>query len=105
MYLESIIQNLLSNALKYSSPVRSPKIHFQTHIINDEIVLTVSDNGLGIDLKEHGKDIFGFNKVFHKHPDAKGVGLFLTKAQVEGMGGTIAVESTVDVGTKFKIIF
>jgi sensor histidine kinase regulating citrate/malate metabolism len=43
--------------------------------------------------------------VFHKHPDAKGVGLFLMKAQVEGMGGTISVESTVDVGTKFKIIF
>jgi chemotaxis protein histidine kinase CheA len=34
----------------------------------------------------------------------KGVGLFLMKAQVEGMGG-ISVESTVDVGTKFKIIF
>jgi sensor histidine kinase regulating citrate/malate metabolism len=42
--------------------------------------------------------------VFHKHPDAK-VDLFLMKAQVEGMGGTISVESTVDVGTKFKIIF
>jgi sensor histidine kinase regulating citrate/malate metabolism len=68
-------------------------------------VLTVCDNGLGIDLKEHGKEIFGFNKVFHKHPNAKGVGLFLTKAQVEGMGGTITVESTVDVGTKFEIIF
>jgi sensor histidine kinase regulating citrate/malate metabolism len=63
-------------------------------------VLIVSDNGLGIDLKEHGKEIFGLNKVFHKHPNAKGVGLFLTKAQVEGMGGTITVESMVDVGTK-----
>jgi signal transduction histidine kinase len=42
--------------------------------------------------------------VFHKHPDAKGV-VLLMKAQVEGMGGTISVESTVDVGTKFKIIF
>jgi signal transduction histidine kinase len=58
MYLESIIQNLLSNALKYSSPLRTAKIHFQSHI-NDEIALIVSDNGLGIDLKEHGKEIFG----------------------------------------------
>jgi signal transduction histidine kinase len=105
VYLESILLNLLSNALKYSSPLRTAKIHFQSQIINDETVLTVCDNGLGIDLKEHGKDIFGFNKVFHKHPDAKGVDLFLMKAQVEGMGGTISVESTVDVGTKFKIIF
>jgi hypothetical protein len=70
--------------LKYSSPLRTAKIHFQSQIINDEIVLTVCDNGLGIDLKEHGKDIFGFNKVFHKHPDAKGWS-FLMKAQVEGM--------------------
>jgi signal transduction histidine kinase len=105
VYLESIIQNLLSNALKYSSPLRTAKIHFQSDIINDKTVLIVCDNGLGIDLKEHGKEIFGFNKVFHKHPNAKGVGLFLTKAQVEGMGGTITVESMVDVGTKFEIIF
>jgi signal transduction histidine kinase len=104
-YLENIIQNLLSNALKYSSPLRTAEIHFQSHTSNDKTVLTVCDNGLGIDLKEHGKEIFGFNKVFHKHPNAKGVGLFLTKAQVEGMGGTITVESTVDVGTKFEIIF
>jgi sensor histidine kinase regulating citrate/malate metabolism len=100
-----MIQNLLSNALKYSSPLRTAKIHFQSHIINDEIILTVSDNGLGIDLKEHGKDMFGFNKVFHKHHDAKGVGLFLIKAQVEGMVERISVESTVDIRTKFKIIF
>jgi signal transduction histidine kinase len=105
VYLDSIIQNLLSNALKYSSPLRTAKVHFQSHTRNDKTVLTVCDNGLGIDLKEHGKEIFGFNKVFHKHPNAKGVGLFLTKAQVEGMGGTITVESTVDVGTKFEIIF
>jgi signal transduction histidine kinase len=62
VYLESIIQNLLSNALKYSSPLRIPKFIFNP-IFNDKTVLTVCDNGLGIDLKEHGKEIFGFNKV------------------------------------------
>jgi signal transduction histidine kinase len=46
LYLESIIQNLLSNALKYSSPLRTAKIHFESHIINMMVVLTVSDNGL-----------------------------------------------------------
>lgn len=104
-YLESIIQNLLSNAMKYSSPVRTAKIHFQSNLINNKVILTVSDNGLGIDLKEHGKDIFGFKKVFHKNPEARGVGLFLIKAQVEGMGGSIRVKSKVDSGTKFTIIF
>lgn len=104
-YLESIFQNLLSNALKYSSPLRPSKIHFESLIINDKVVLSVSDNGLGIDLKVHGSEIFGFSKVFHKHQDAKGIGLFLIKAQIEGMGGAINVESTVDIGTKFEIIF
>jgi K+-sensing histidine kinase KdpD len=77
VYLEYLL-NLLSNALKYSSlyELQNP----QSQIINDEIVLTVCDNGLGIDLKEHGTDIFGFNKVFHKHPDAKGVDLFLIES-------------------------
>jgi signal transduction histidine kinase len=60
--LESILLNLLSNALKYSSPLRTAKIHFQSQIINDETVLTVCDNGLGIDLKEHGTDIFDLTK-------------------------------------------
>lgn len=105
LYLESIIQNLLSNSLQYSSPLRTPKIHFQSEISNNKVVLVASDNGLGIDLEEHGKDIFGFKKIFHKNPDARGIGLFLIKAQVEGMGGTISVASKVDVGTKFTIIF
>lgn len=105
LYLESIIQNLLSNALRYSSPIRIPKIKFKSDLINNKVVLTVTDNGLGIDLKQHGKEIFGFKKVFHKNPDAKGLGLFLIKAQVEGMGGTISVESAVDVGTTFKMTF
>lgn len=105
IYLESIMLNLMSNALRYSSPVRIPKINFQSQIINNKIVLTVCDNGLGINLKEHGKDIFGFKKVFHKHPDSKGVGLFLVKAQIEGMGGKISIKSRVNLGTTFKIIF
>jgi sensor histidine kinase regulating citrate/malate metabolism len=82
VYLESI-QNLLSNALKYSSPTNCQN-SFSIRLLTIKLCL-VSDNGLGIDLKEHGKEIFG-HTVFYKHPNAK-VGLFLTKAQVEGMGG------------------
>ena len=105
VYLESIMQNLLSNALKYSSPERIPVISFKTTIINDEIQLEVNDNGLGIDLIKHGSQIFGLNKVFHRHPEAKGVGLFITKAQIEGMGGEIFINSEVNKGTTFTIVF
>lgn len=104
-YLESIMQNLLSNALKYSDVERTPLIHFETKIVNNNIELTVSDNGLGIDLFKNKSHIFGLHKTFHKHPEAKGIGLFLTKAQVEAMGGEISITSKLNEGTTFKIVF
>ncbi len=105
LYLESIFQNLLSNALKYRSPDRIPEVHFLTKMKNKKIHLYVSDNGLGINMKRNESKLFGLNKVFHKHPEAKGVGLFMTRAQIESMGGIITAESTIDKGTTFKIIF
>jgi signal transduction histidine kinase len=105
IYLESIMLNLLSNALKYSSKKRNPKIIFKTCIKNGQTILTVTDNGLGIDLNVHGKKIFGLHKTFHRVENAKGIGLFMTKAQVEAMGGKISIESQVDKGSVFKIIF
>jgi light-regulated signal transduction histidine kinase (bacteriophytochrome) len=104
-YVESIFQNLLSNSLKYRSPERAPKIHFQTKYVDGIIELHVSDNGLGIDLERFGDKIFGLHKTFHEHSEARGVGLFLIKTQVEAMGGSIHVESTVNEGTTFIIRF
>tara|TARA_R110002167_G_scaffold205954_3_gene409942 strand:- start:2019 stop:3608 length:1590 start_codon:yes stop_codon:yes gene_type:complete len=105
IYLESIMQNLLSNALKYRSLERNPVIHFETSSLSDNVCLLVSDNGLGIDIEANKSRLFGLHKTFHKHPEAKGVGLFITKAQVEAMGGNIDVESVVNRGTTFKINF
>lgn len=104
-YLESIFLNLLSNALKYRSPDRVPQITFKTAQCNNTTVLKVSDNGLGIDLKKHSDDLFGLSKTFHPNPEAKGVGLFMTKLQIEAMGGSITTESEVDKGTTFTIVF
>ena len=103
-YLESIFLNLVSNAIKYKSEDRAPEIFIQTVMENDVLKLTFKDNGLGIDLKKHGHKIIGLNKVFHRHPDAKGVGLFMTKVQVESMGGKISVVSEVNKGSTFHII-
>jgi sensor histidine kinase regulating citrate/malate metabolism len=64
----------------------------------------VRDNGLGIDLKKHGHRLFGLNNTFHRHPDSKGVGLYMTKTQIEAIGGSITVVSEEDKGTTFKII-
>jgi PAS domain S-box-containing protein len=104
-YLESILLNVLSNAIKYRSPQRPLKIHFNTEVLDHSVILKVSDNGLGIDLNKHGDQIFGLRKTFHEHKDAKGVGLFLTKTQVETMGGKIWMESEVGKGTTVLIQF
>lgn len=104
-YLNSIIQNLVSNSLKYHYPGRKPLISLKTQKMQDKIILSVSDNGLGIDLAKHKDNFFKIGKVFHRHPNAKGFGLYMTKTHVEAMGGRIWVESVPDEGSVFYIEF
>jgi CHASE3 domain sensor protein len=104
-YLESICHNLISNALKYRSPARNPIIRVKTEKKDGSIFLHVSDNGLGIDLKSFEHKIFGLRKTFHQHPEAKGIGLFMTKTQIEALGGKISVQSKVNEGTTFTVRF
>ncbi len=105
-YLESLLTNLISNALKYHSPDREPVIRVKTRKTAPKTIqLTVSDNGLGIDMVLHKDQIFKIRKTFHRHADAKGFGLFMTKTQVEALGGSIWVESMPDVGSTFFIEF
>lgn len=105
-YIESIITNLISNALKYKSPLRNPVIEITTSKgLNNTILLSVNDNGLGLNMKMYKDQIFKIRKTFHKHPDAKGFGLFMTKTQVEAMGGKIWVESQPEKGSTFFIEF
>ena len=102
-YLESIIFNLISNAIRYSHPERKTIIYLKWKTKNDRNYLEISDNGIGIDLTKNGNKIFGMYKTFSNNPSSKGVGLFITKNQIEAMGGSIAVESKPNTGTTFKI--
>jgi PAS domain S-box-containing protein len=104
-YLDSIILNLLTNAIKYRSHKRKPLIKLTASVENDFLVLKVSDNGLGIDLEKFGDEIFKMYKTFHHNEDATGIGLFITKNQIESMGGRITVKSSVGVGTEFSVFF
>ena len=104
-YLESIILNFLSNAVKYSHPQRTPVISFDLFHENNKPVLSITDNGIGIDLKRNGDKLFGMYKTFHGNPDARGIGLFITKNQIEFMGGHVEAESELNVGSTFKIFF
>ncbi|HVB04185.1 MAG TPA: PAS domain S-box protein [Chitinophagaceae bacterium] len=105
VYLESILLNLLSNALKYRSPQRIPEITFRTQLAEGSQVLTCTDNGLGINLKKHRQHVFGLYKTFHRHPEARGMGLYLIRNQIESLGGTISVFSEPDKGTTFRVSF
>ncbi|WP_178990185.1 sensor histidine kinase [Winogradskyella schleiferi] len=104
-YLDSIILNFLTNAIKYKSEKRKPIIELRSIIQDDFVVLTIKDNGLGIDLDKFGDTLFQMYKTFHNNDDAIGIGLFITKNHIESLGGKIEVKSEVDVGTEFSICF
>lgn len=106
IYFTSIFSNLVSNAFKYYNPEAPFEITIQNGFTDNGVpFITVEDNGLGIDLKKHSKKLFKLHKVFHRHPDAKGFGLFMTKNQVQALGAEIEVESTPLVGSAFTVYF
>lgn len=104
-YLDSIILNFATNAIKYRSSERQPILRFEAVKREEYIKLSIEDNGLGIDLQKHGEKLFGLYKTFHQNEDAKGIGLFITKNQIEATGGKLEVESEVNKGTIFTIYF
>jgi PAS domain S-box-containing protein len=103
-YLESILLNLMTNAIKYKSE-RPLKIEITASETDENFQLTFEDNGIGIDLELNKDKIFGLYQRFHDYPDSKGLGLYLVKSQIESLGGSIKVKSKVDQGTKFTILF
>jgi len=106
IYLESILLNLISNAIKYKMVNKQPHIILKTYKNEqNETVLECRDNGQGIDLDLYGGKIFGLYKTFHQQKDAHGVGLFLVKTQIESQGGRIEVMSSPGNGAAFKLIF
>jgi PAS domain S-box-containing protein len=102
--LRSVVYNLLSNAIKYRSPNRQPLIFINCEDKGDELLLSVSDNGLGINLKYKSK-IFSMFKRLHSHVEGTGVGLYIVKRIVENAGGRIEVESELGEGSSFRVYF
>jgi signal transduction histidine kinase len=95
----------VSNAIKYRSDKRELVINFASHITYDFHMLSISDNGLGVDLEKHGHKIFGLFKRAHDHVEGSGFGLYMVKNVLEKAGGRISLESTVDEGSTFNLFF
>ncbi|WP_369411745.1 two-component regulator propeller domain-containing protein [Chryseolinea lacunae] len=104
-YLDSILINLVGNAIRYRYPHRCPVVRIKSEVVEKHICLTVRDNGLGIDLGLHKEKIFTLYSRFHNHVEGKGMGLYLVKNQVVSLGGRVEVESEIDKGTTFRIFF
>jgi chemotaxis family two-component system sensor kinase Cph1 len=105
--LKSILYNLIINAIKYKSPDRDPRIEVCStyNSFTKRIEITVKDNGLGIDLNLYRDKIFNLFKRFHEHIEGSGIGLYIIHRLIESKGGNIEVESTVNAGSTFKVIF
>ncbi len=106
VHFTNILNNLLDNANKYSP--KNPEILVATKNVNGKIEISVQDNGIGI-RKENQREIV---KKFHRLQtgnlhDTKGfgIGLFYVKTMVEPMGGTLMINSELNKGSTFSLIF
>jgi two-component system, chemotaxis family, CheB/CheR fusion protein len=102
--LRSILLNILTNAIKYRSPDRELELNIRTQKSNDFIILSVQDNGLGLD-KDRIDEVFSKFKRRHNHVEGSGIGLYLVKKIIVNAGGKIEVESELGKGSTFKVYF
>jgi two-component system phosphate regulon sensor histidine kinase PhoR len=103
MYMQQVITNLLDNALKYAA---RPRVIIEATCTEKMCIISVSDNGIGIEKKYH-KDIF---RKFFRVPTGNvhnvkgfGIGLNFAKKVVDAHHGKIEVESRTGIGSKFSI--
>ena len=103
---QSILQNLITNSIKYSSPERDPVIRISSHDADDYVLLRFQDNGIGIDTERNQQNLFKLFKRFNpKHAEGNGVGLYTIKSILDTSGGKIEIDSEVGEGTVFKLYF
>lgn len=102
-YIQSILFNLISNSIKYKARYRDPVIHISAKRKGPKIVIRVEDNGQGIDTEKYKDQLFGLYKRFSNDAEGKGLGLHMTKTQIESLGGEIFVESEPGKGSVFTI--
>ena len=102
--LRSVVYNLLSNAFKYRASERVPHVRLQCRAENGYAILTVQDNGMGMNLTNENR-LFGLFQRLHDHVAGSGIGLYMVKKMVENAGGKIEVQSQVGEGSTFSVYF
>ncbi len=103
--LHSIFLNLISNAIKYAAPDRPPVLAIKIEPLSaDKLLLTVKDNGLGIDASQQEKVFYMFKRLY-THVEGTGIGLYIVKRILENADDSIEVESEIGHGSTFKVYF
>ncbi len=104
-YIENILKTLISNAIVYRATERKLELKILVEDVEDKLRISVKDNGLGIDLKRHQKNLFGLYKRFHPTHPGRGLGLHIAKNQVNRINGHINVQSALNKGSTFSFEF
>jgi PAS domain S-box-containing protein len=102
-YLVSVITNMVTNSIKYRTSHIDSYLKISSKLDDRMVVVSFEDNGIGIDMHKHGESVFEKYMTVDPRPDSQGIGLFITKNQVEAMGGTIHLESVPNEGTVFYV--
>lgn len=105
IFVESVLQNIIGNAVKYHSKNRLLNIQIQSKIVEEFICLSITDNGEGIDINTHKDRLFRMFTRFNDTTKGTGMGLYMSKKMIEQMHGKITIESEPNVGTTFKVYF
>jgi PAS domain S-box-containing protein len=102
-FIESILYNLIGNAIKYSKQDELPKINVWTEVQDHHALIHVRDNGIGIDINRHGQKLFKLYTQLNTDVKGKGLGLYMVKTQVQLLGGKVFVKSELGKGTEFIV--
>ncbi|QHT65293.1 chemotaxis protein CheR [Rhodocytophaga rosea] len=102
--LRSILYNLISNAIKFTSPQREPQIVISTLLKDGFVQLNVADNGIGME-EAHIASVFTMYRRLNKHIEGQGIGLYLVKKIIDAAGGKIEISSELNKGTSICIFF
>lgn len=99
-YVDSILRQLIFNSIKFSKDDGEKRIAITSKELENNILITVADNGKGFDSENNRHKLFEVGARFHQeHSEGNGMGLFMARLHVESLGGTIEISSIVGVGT------
>jgi light-regulated signal transduction histidine kinase (bacteriophytochrome) len=94
----------VGNSIKFRKPEVPLVIAISSEEKGGEVVLRISDNGLGLDMQLFSDKAFKLYQRYHTHREGRGFGLYLVRVMVESFGGTISVEGRLGEGTTFTIV-